>query len=242
MSKDLPHHLSERERSILTVARAILHEHGSAGLRIADIAQAADISVGTFYSHFESKEDLILALSSMAAQGRAAGFQRVLDGDPFERELALPYAIFCNFLFSLDFPGLYEAEELTANPGVWSAGTTERLESLRADMDRIADTFRELIRRAIADGHVTQAADREQQVHMLNQAAWILMAGGSNVHRTQLLLGRVQDKGRVLPPDFVEATRSMLVGFGWCPGDVNETIRRARDLALRRELTGCGSA
>jgi AcrR family transcriptional regulator len=53
----------ERTRQQLTAAaRDLITQKGVAGLRIADLTDTADVGRGSFYNHFESKEDLVDAV------------------------------------------------------------------------------------------------------------------------------------------------------------------------------------
>jgi AcrR family transcriptional regulator len=55
----------ERTRGRLIAAgRRLIGEDGVAGLRIADITQAAGVAIGSFQNHFESKEELVEAVVS----------------------------------------------------------------------------------------------------------------------------------------------------------------------------------
>jgi AcrR family transcriptional regulator len=47
-----------RERLVASAAQ-IIATHGAEGLRLRDVAEGADIAVGSFYQHFESKDELI---------------------------------------------------------------------------------------------------------------------------------------------------------------------------------------
>lgn len=46
----------------MAAARELIIERGVAGLRIADLTDAADVGRGSFYNHFASKEDLVAAV------------------------------------------------------------------------------------------------------------------------------------------------------------------------------------
>jgi len=48
--------------AILEAAEEELAASGFHGARIQDIAKRAGVAVGTFYNHFETKEDVLLAL------------------------------------------------------------------------------------------------------------------------------------------------------------------------------------
>jgi AcrR family transcriptional regulator len=52
-----------RTRQKLTdAARTLISEKGVAGLRISQITERADVALGSFYNHFESKEELVEAV------------------------------------------------------------------------------------------------------------------------------------------------------------------------------------
>lgn len=53
----------QRRDTILRAARTVFLEHGYTGARMAEIAQRAEIAVGTLYLYFPSKEALVAALA-----------------------------------------------------------------------------------------------------------------------------------------------------------------------------------
>jgi AcrR family transcriptional regulator len=64
-----PEGSSRRERKrlrmrteLLESARALIAEHGVAGLRVNDITERSDVALGSFYSHFETKDDIVVAV------------------------------------------------------------------------------------------------------------------------------------------------------------------------------------
>jgi AcrR family transcriptional regulator len=70
----------ERTRGRLTdAARALIAEKGVAGLRIQEITESADVALGSFYNHFESKEELVEAIVGESLAALAAA---VAEGEP----------------------------------------------------------------------------------------------------------------------------------------------------------------
>ncbi len=55
--------IAEREQRFLDCARALMLQDGLLGLQMARVAEACDYATGTLYQHFESKEDLLVALA-----------------------------------------------------------------------------------------------------------------------------------------------------------------------------------
>ncbi|MGE4426659.1 MAG: TetR/AcrR family transcriptional regulator [Solirubrobacteraceae bacterium] len=50
---------TETRRRLIEAGRAVISERGVAGLRITDVTERADVALGSFYNHFESKEALV---------------------------------------------------------------------------------------------------------------------------------------------------------------------------------------
>ena len=68
------HNLATRERIVAAAAR-LFREHGIAAVGLARIMAEADLTVGTFYTHFKSKEQLVQEALHQAGT------------EPFERAL-----------------------------------------------------------------------------------------------------------------------------------------------------------
>ncbi len=90
----------ERTRSeLLTAATRVMADKGLHDTKIADIAAAADVGVGTFYLHFETKEALFDAVVADAVTGLKAAVEAARDAetDPVTRLRAANVA-FCRFV------------------------------------------------------------------------------------------------------------------------------------------------
>ena len=92
--------------AILDAAERLFHEKGMQQTTIDEIAQAADVSVGSVYFHFKSKEALYLALVEAALDVNEAYMRRAHDPEcsPFERVLAAGEAYLS---FHLEHPGAF---------------------------------------------------------------------------------------------------------------------------------------
>lgn len=73
---------AERSRRILQAAARLFSETGYGAVRIEDIAEAAEISVGTFYNYFETKGDLLLAIVTMEVEEVLASGERIVANPP----------------------------------------------------------------------------------------------------------------------------------------------------------------
>jgi TetR/AcrR family transcriptional repressor of nem operon len=77
------HNEATRER-ILEAASRLFREHGIAAVGLARIMAEAKLTVGTFYTHFESKEALLREALVRSLQARSAEVERVVKGGHFE--------------------------------------------------------------------------------------------------------------------------------------------------------------
>ena len=90
-SRALPGNRFERRRErtrqdLLAAATGVLAEKGLHRTKVADIATAADVGVGTFYLHFPDKEALLTDREKLSPeQQTAAGIQFCQDEQFFIR-------------------------------------------------------------------------------------------------------------------------------------------------------------
>lgn len=77
-----PEHNEEARARILEAASRLFREHGVEGVGLAKIMGEAGLTVGTFYTHFKSKEALLqeALLQSLKARNEALR-QALVDGD-----------------------------------------------------------------------------------------------------------------------------------------------------------------
>jgi AcrR family transcriptional regulator len=62
---------AQAKLDLTAAARALIAEKGVSGLRVSDITDRADIALGSFYSHFDTKEDIVEAVVAETIGGLA---------------------------------------------------------------------------------------------------------------------------------------------------------------------------
>src|SRR5436853_2351176 len=77
------HNESTRER-ILEGASRLFREHGIAAVGLAQIMAEADLTVGTFYTHFKSKEALVRETLLRSLQARHEALEQALGAGDLE--------------------------------------------------------------------------------------------------------------------------------------------------------------
>ncbi len=222
----------KREQHILEAARALVADEGFLALKMTDVAQAATVSVGTLYTHFESKEDLIMALATETWRGRLAGFEAIFAVETLSRAERLVAAVFVDFLFSVDHPELFAAEQLAATPSVWEGASERRTQDMRSLHHQIMSLIAQIARQAIDQGGFDPWEDREQQAHALDRSIWTLMIGSSSVWYAASTLEGAGDSTAQIPETLQSHCRALFCGYGWRSPDAEEDVRRLADYCL----------
>lgn len=80
-----PEHNEETRERIVAAAARLFREHGIAAVGLAKIMADADLTVGTFYTHFKSKEDLVREALLRSLRDRSTRFQEALRAGDLEK-------------------------------------------------------------------------------------------------------------------------------------------------------------
>lgn len=79
-----PEHNDRTRERILEAASRLFREHGIAAVGLAKIMAEADLTVGTFYTHFKSKEALVKEALLRALDQRHEALEQTLQGADVE--------------------------------------------------------------------------------------------------------------------------------------------------------------
>lgn len=80
---------ADRNRRILEAATALFREVGYDAARIEDIAERAEVSVGTFYNYYQNKGDILVATVSMEVEEVLEAGEAILADPPMDVIAAL---------------------------------------------------------------------------------------------------------------------------------------------------------
>ncbi len=224
----------QREQHILETARTLVAAEGFLALKMTDVAHAASVSVGTLYTHFESKEDLIMALATQTWRGRLSGFEAIFAQDSLSWAERLVAAVFVDFLFSVDHPELFAAEQLAATPSVWEGASERRTQEMRTLHHRIMDVIAQAAHHAIEGKEFEPWADREQQARTIDRSIWTLMLGSSAIWSAVSNLEEEAIEPTVEIPETLQShCRVLFCGYGWRSPDTEGDVRRLAAYCLQ---------
>lgn len=94
---------ADRERRILSAAVQKFRADGYKRARIEDLAEAADVSVGTVYNYYGTKGDILIAAVAMEVEEVLAEGQALVDHPPKDLREALLALTFCYYDHSLHY-------------------------------------------------------------------------------------------------------------------------------------------
>ncbi len=137
--------------AILDAAERVFRVEGYRGARMEDIAEAADVAVGSIYTHFGNKDGLYHALAERSAElfGRYMEQAYTADRTPLERVMAAGDAY---LRFHLEHPGAFRFlafDGVEAGPPIGDDDVAARVTARVAEL---IDGFRDQIAEAIRTG------------------------------------------------------------------------------------------
>jgi AcrR family transcriptional regulator len=141
----------ERENLVLETARGFIREKGFLSLTMAELAEAVEYSVGTLYTHFETKENLLVALAVQTISQRAILFEQVQQARLKSRDRIYGILI-VRLVLAESAPETFDIERLAASPSVWKRATKKRYQEMVAAEQRCSLIVANIIEDAISEG------------------------------------------------------------------------------------------
>ncbi|NBB93317.1 MAG: TetR family transcriptional regulator [Gammaproteobacteria bacterium] len=200
-----------REDLFLDTARRLILGDGLLSLTMARVAAACDYATGTLYQHFSSKEDLLLALSTLMSGDRVELFCRAagFDGTTRDRMFALSVA---DVLFASQCPEHFRLAQYVFTEAVWSATSEARRTQALERSQPMCEEVRSIVRQAVDEGDLP---DRGLRNLDLGVGPWTLCLGMHTlVHADGLLSFYDVNRPYGLLLQHIEF---LLNGLGWKP-------------------------
>ena len=218
-----------REAKILSVARALLRDHGLAELTMDRIADAINYSKAVVYQHFPCKEEIVLALATQTALLRLKLHERVLQfkGNSRERIIASGEA---TVVLQADH---LQCELITLTNAFASKTSETRLRLYQRTTSKTIVTASAIVKEAVAAGDLSLPEGLNAEAFIFSLWATIfggfcLLFSGANLFDPG---PSFKEQGT---PENVHLVRmcgrGLLDGYGWRPlsteWDYRETMRR----------------
>jgi AcrR family transcriptional regulator len=204
--------VADRERFFLDTARELIREQGLLNLQMSRIAEKSEYAVGTLYQHFSSKEDLLLALTTVMGTEHVELFERVGRWQASSRDRMFAISV-ADTIFVRRNPEFFRVAQYSLCEVVWHAASAERR---TAFLEQVAQPVGAVVTGIISDA----VASGDVALHSLSEEAlstglWALTSGTHNlVHAEGVVeVFQSQDPYRLM----CRHVNVMLNGFDWQP-------------------------
>ncbi len=227
---------SAREQLILQHARKHLLSVGFQGFSIDDLARSIEYSKGTIYLHFQSKEDLGLAVATASLTERAILFERAaaFKGSSRERASAIGFAC-CHFMISN--PDHFKIEMIMTSHSFWEKASEARRKDHAQTGARTFRAMTSVVYSGIESGDLPKGKVPPEQIAFAMASVTVGTHIMSGIPEIDLMAGINSSLTIIRQNQDV-----MLDGFGWQPlsqsRDTSELDRRIRDEVFP-EATWC---
>jgi len=118
-----------REENIIQIVIEYLQQNTVLELKMSHVAKLANCFMGVIYSHFSSKEDLILACAYRQIKKDFACIEKALNqhSEPLDQMIMASILIWSVFKQQ---PSEYALKQFAINPHVWNAASISRVKSV----------------------------------------------------------------------------------------------------------------
>lgn len=232
-----------REQEIVEHAIQLFSQQGFLGVRMSDIAKQTQYSMGTIYSHFESKEDLLIACAHALVLDHQLLFARVreLDIPAVEQIITLAQGV-C--VVASKFPDLIEVKNLSLMRSVWKRATEQRVAHYNHLHEDLSLRIRGMAIEALAENFTgyekLQGGALEELADTLTHGLWGLSIGMSSITQSGYAENYCDKHTEEELEQFFSTNYSnFLKGYGWCCKDAETVMTRCsqRSQQLLSETT-----
>lgn len=204
--------IQEREGQILSLARPIMLREGYQALSMDRLATLMEYAKGTLYTHFDNKEEIVLALAIESMELRLAMFEAAAVASSVSRERLMAVGAACE-LYTQSCADHFAIEDWIRNPTIWKKSSQERQDLIRQCEGRCMSIVAGIVRDAVAQGDLVlrNGLTAEEMIF----GFWSINYG------SQVLAATSPSLSSLGVPNAPKAIRhhcfTLLNGFGWQP-------------------------
>lgn len=226
---------AEREQFIVEQAIALFVKNGFLGVRMAEIAQTCDLAMGTIYSHFAAKEDLLMGCATRLVGEKKAIYQGILgsDGAAMQR-IVTGFTV--NWLIAQYHPELVEIENLSLMPSVWSRANPQRIREMNVLREAFFDMANIVVLEILnsdLNGYVfIDNAARQELATLLNHGMWGLCVGLNSTAQSGIASVGGDQHESCSYKHFTTNVIHFLKGYGWAEAEPEKVFDACREEAL----------
>lgn len=226
---------TEREQFIIDQAIALFVEKGFLGVRMAEVAKSSVLSMGTIYSHFASKEDLLLGCAMRLIREKKATYQTIIDSDASAmRRIVTIFTV--NWLIARNHPGLVEIENLSLMPSVWTRAHPQRIQELNILHEEFFNMINTVVLKMLDSDMNSDAliddVSRQELAALINHGMWGLCVGLNSTAQSGLVRTGNHHHEACSYKHFTINVIHFLKGYGWSETEPERVFDACREDAF----------
>ncbi len=225
---------AEREQLIIEKALALFVDKGFLGVRMSDVAKASGLAMGTIYSHFAAKEDVLMGCATLLTREEKAIYHSIIASDisPIQR-IVTGFTV--NWLIAQYHPQFVEIQNLSLMPSVWSRANPQRIQqlnSLHGDFFTMAQAVvMEMLNSDLNIPLDMDAAAREELGMLLNHGMWGLCVGLNSTAQSGIARAGGDQHEACSYLHFTTNVIHFLKGYGWQEAEPQAVFAACREQA-----------
>ncbi len=209
-----------RERHVLDTAWELVAAEGFLALKITELAKLAGVSVGTFYVHFESKEDLIIAMAMDVWKGMEQVLILALEGDATPVRRLLAFSIM-GHRYNIDHPICFEATQLAGVPSIWQRASLRRHQQVPESCEVFERRLKPVIGDAIQAGELDRGERLDHQIDAFSHGLWAVSIGNAHINYVITPESMRDTHAERLERTVRRHVIALFQGFGWAEDNPN---------------------
>ena len=226
---------AERERLIIEKAIELFVSKGFLGVRMAEVAKASGFAMGTIYSHFVAKEDLLMACATLLSSQEKEIYQGIIETDaPAMQRIVTGFTV--NWMIAQYHPGLIEIENLSLMPSVWSRANPQRIQDLNTlhrDFFSMAQSLvLEMLRSDLNGYSGLDNTSLEELARLINHGMWGLCVGLNSTAQSGIARADGEHHEACSYKHFTSNVIHFLKGCGWSEKRPEQMFEACRNQAL----------
>lgn len=201
-----------REKLFLDTARELIREEGLLTLQMARLAAACDYATGTLYQHFNSKEDLLVALAADRSRAYSGQFCRAAEWAAPSRDRMFAVGVVDHF-FGERHPNYTRLMQYVFTEVVWTNASPQRQEELITVSQPCIDAVSRIVAEGIEAGDLDTGPLAPMELAV---GPWALCHGMQSLSHITGLLENLDIHDEPGPLLFYQM-QAHLNGLGWRP-------------------------
>lgn len=211
-----------REQLFLDQAHQLVLADGLLKLHMGRLAEITEYAIGTLYQHFDSKEDLLVAMATVSVQKKIQFFQKVAQWKAPSRDRMFAIAA-ADMFFSLCHPEHFRLVQFICTEVIWEAASDKRREAALEAAEPASGIVLGVVQQGIDEGDLKPGAFKPMEIAC---GPWSICTGMHTLVHARGLLERFEVRRTYLL--MLQHVQHLMNGIQWKPKAVKNDVNSVR--------------